>query len=80
MVNGYAAGPMLWWFEWVDQNERWGTYRALQAYLSGEDLRETEDSPHKVKISERKVTAVNCGLSLGYVLVSFWDISLMNDG
>ncbi len=39
MVSGQGAGPMLWWFEWVDQGARFAPYRAIAAYLAGEDLR-----------------------------------------
>ena len=39
MVSGFAAGPMLWWFEYIDQKDQWGTHKALQAFLADEDLR-----------------------------------------
>ncbi|MEK7412287.1 MAG: hypothetical protein AAB263_03090, partial [Planctomycetota bacterium] len=39
LVSGHAASPMLWWFEWIDQGERYGVYRALSRFIAGEDLR-----------------------------------------
>jgi len=39
VMTGHAGAPMLWWFEWIDQGERWGPYRALSAFLAHEDLR-----------------------------------------
>ena len=39
LVSGHAGAPMLWWWEWVDQGERWGPYRAIAAFVRGEDLR-----------------------------------------
>jgi hypothetical protein len=38
-MTGHAGAPMLWWFEWIDQGDRWGPYRSLSAFLAGEDLR-----------------------------------------
>ena len=39
LVCGHAAAPMLWWREWVDQQNRWTPYRAIRAFLAHEDLR-----------------------------------------
>lgn len=39
LVAGHAGAAMLWWWEWVDQGERWQPYRALRAFVAGEDLR-----------------------------------------
>ena len=39
LVSGYAGAPMLWWFEWIDQGNRWGVYLPLRRFLAGEDLR-----------------------------------------
>jgi hypothetical protein len=39
MVSGNGGAPMLWWFEWVDQGERWKSYGAIRRFLVGEDLR-----------------------------------------
>ena len=29
LVSGYAGAPMLWWFEWVDQQQEWGSWAAV---------------------------------------------------
>ena len=39
LVCGLSGSPMLWWFEWIDQQNRFGIYRGLQRFLVGEDLR-----------------------------------------
>lgn len=39
LMSGYGAAPMLWWFEWIDQGERFSIYDTLTRYLVGEDLR-----------------------------------------
>jgi hypothetical protein len=39
LVCGHAAAPMLWWREWVDQQNRWAPYQAIRAFLASEDLR-----------------------------------------
>ena len=39
MVSGNGTSPMLWWFEWVDQGDRWKSYSAIRHFLVGEDLR-----------------------------------------
>ena len=38
-MSGHAASPHLWWFEWVDQENLWLPFRAMQRFLVGEDLR-----------------------------------------
>jgi hypothetical protein len=38
-VSGHAGAPMLWWFEWIDQEDRFGVYGALAKFTRGEDLR-----------------------------------------
>jgi hypothetical protein len=39
MVSGNAGVPMLWWFEWIDQGERWQPFGAIQRFIVGEDFR-----------------------------------------
>ncbi len=39
LVSGHAGAPMLWWFEWVDQGERWQPFIAIRSFIGGEDLR-----------------------------------------
>lgn len=42
LVSGHAGSPMLWWFEWIDQEDRFGVYGAVNRFLAGEDLRGSE--------------------------------------
>jgi hypothetical protein len=42
MVSGNAGMPFMWWFEWIDQGERWRPFSAIAKYLAGEDLRGVE--------------------------------------
>jgi hypothetical protein len=39
LVSGHGGSPMLWWFEWIDQEDRFGVYGAVNRFLAGEDLR-----------------------------------------
>ncbi len=39
LVSGHGGAPMTWWWEWVDQGNRWQTYQAIQKFIAGEDLR-----------------------------------------
>lgn len=39
MVSGNAGMPFMWWFEWIDQGERWQPFGAIAHFLAGEDLR-----------------------------------------
>jgi hypothetical protein len=39
LVSGHAGAPMLWWFEWIDQEDRFGVYGAVNRFIAGEDLR-----------------------------------------
>lgn len=39
LVSGHAGSPMLWWFEWLDQGNHFTPYRAISAFIRGEDLR-----------------------------------------
>jgi hypothetical protein len=41
LVSGHAGSPMLWWFEWLDQGNRFDPYRAISAFIKDEDLRGT---------------------------------------
>ena len=80
LVSGYATSPMLWWFEWVDQSEEWGCYRAAMNFLAGEDLRSTEDSPSQsvfLQASSEQGSIwgqgwVRPGRLLGYLVDETW--------
>ena len=39
LMSGHASSPHLWWFEWVDQENLWLPYRAMNRFIQGEDLR-----------------------------------------
>ena len=39
LVSGHCGSPMLWWFEWIDQEDRFGVYGAVNRFAAGEDLR-----------------------------------------
>jgi len=45
LVSGAAGNPMLWWFEWIDQGERFGPYDAIRLFIAGEDLRAGAGQP-----------------------------------
>ncbi len=76
LMSGYGGGPMLWWFEWIDQGDRWGVYHGLRDFLVGEDLRGTE--ARTVMLSSSAGAAVwvgswsRPGRRLGYLLDSDW--------
>ena len=48
LITGYGSGPMLWWFQWVDQHDQWQPYGALARFLDGEDLRSSGRSPERL--------------------------------
>lgn len=77
LVSGHAAAPMLWWWEWVDQEERWSPYGALRRYLDGEDLRGpgARSVQFAADAAGRSLWCrawVRPGRALGYVLEPQW--------
>ncbi len=77
LVSGHAAAPMLWWWEWVDQGERWGPYGAIQRFIVGEDLRgaEARSIALVAEAPEARLwcrTWIRPGHALGYVLEANW--------
>ena len=62
LVSGYGTGPMLWWFEWVDQGDRFGPYRAIQRFLVNEDLRRQDP----------KAIAQACGMDVASEAGPIW--------
>ncbi|HYE04709.1 MAG TPA: hypothetical protein VEL07_04230 [Planctomycetota bacterium] len=77
MVSGYGGAPMLWWFEWVDQGERWAPYQAVRRFLAGEDLRGADALAVEPTLStpfgELWVRAWSRpGRMLGYILDRQW--------
>lgn len=80
LITGNAGAPMLWWFEWVDQHERYRPYGAVAGFLAGEDLRSRDGSPARsvtlpVSGCPRPVWAnawARPGRLLGYLLDQAW--------
>jgi hypothetical protein len=74
-VAGHAGSPMLWWFEWVDQNDLWAPYHALARFTKGEDLRGSTTTAHKLLSSADNTWAGAWGNSarlLGYIVNRQW--------
>jgi hypothetical protein len=80
LVTGHAGGPMLWWFEWIDQGGRFGPYRALANFVAGEDPRHPQGQSLTLFAEDRQAgsAAFWCrawsrpGRMLGYVLEESW--------
>ena len=75
LVAGHGGSPMLWWFEWVDQNSLWGPYHALAQFTRGEDLRGSDTNAHKLLSSQDKSWAGAWGNNqrlLGYAVNKSW--------
>lgn len=80
LVSGNGGTPMLWWFEWVDQGERWAPYTAVSRFVAGEDLRSTANE--SARPAELPATSeagalwcrawVRPGRLLGYCLDRGW--------
>ena len=74
-LAGHAGSPMLWWFEWVDQNNLWAPYNALARFTAGEDLRGADKSGHEFRTSRNDVRATawgNVERSIGYIVNKNW--------
>lgn len=50
LMSGHGTSPHLWWFEWVDQNDWWLPYRAINNFIQGEDLRSSKARSVKLDI------------------------------
>lgn len=76
LVSGHGGGPLLWWFEWVDQHNAWQPYHALSRFLEHEDLRGTSRSVRlNVQKTSQKVWSrawARKGRLLGYLLEYSW--------
>ena len=80
LVGGNAGAPMLWWWEWVDQNDHWQAYQAIKNFLQGEDIRNTTDAvsrTRRLKCESQGDVAVSWaqyrpGYLLGYVMNYQW--------
>lgn len=75
LVAGHGGSPMLWWFEWVDQNDLWGPYRALSHFVATEDLRHPKARAVLLRSSRARSWAAawaRPGHLLGYVCDESW--------
>ena len=76
LVNGYAGSPMLWWFEWIDQQDRWSAYTGIARFLRGEDLRGPRAAAQVLATSAGSGLWSACwsrpGRRLGYLLDRTW--------
>jgi hypothetical protein len=77
LVSGHAAAPMLWWWEWVDQGNRWEPYGALRRFTAGEDLRGRDARSHKLSATTARGPLwcrawIRPGRALGYVQEPAW--------
>jgi hypothetical protein len=76
-VCGYAGSPMLWWWEWVDQGEYFAPYRAISAFIQGEDLRGSNAASSALAATSPDGALwsrawVRPGRVLGYILDNQW--------
>ncbi len=77
LVSGHAAAPMLWWWEWVDQGNRWAPFGAVRRFAAGEDLRgpEARSLALSAECPSGKLwsrTWIRSGRAIGYVLAVDW--------
>lgn len=74
LVAGHAGSPMLWWFEWVDQGQRFAPYRALSQFIAGEDLRGAVARPARLDAGPGLWARawVRPGRLLAYILDAGW--------
>ncbi|HYE07771.1 MAG TPA: DUF5060 domain-containing protein [Planctomycetota bacterium] len=76
-VSGHAGSPMLWWYEWVDQGDRWLPYAAIGRFAAGEDPRGADT--RSIALTARSPAGAlwsrawfRPGRLLGYVLDRHW--------
>ena len=78
LVTGHAGTPLLWWFEWIDQGDRFGIYGAVGRFLAGEDLRGSGADSKVFEANATNGSELWCrawtrpGRILGYLLASEW--------
>jgi hypothetical protein len=77
LMAGHGGSPMLWWFEWVDQGERWNSFAAIAAFIKDEDLRGSD--AHAVALSATSSAGVlwarawaKPGHLIGYLADNAW--------
>ncbi len=78
LVAGHAGAPMLWWFEWIDQEDGFGVYGAINRFIAGEDLRGADAAT--IAPATRAGATLWCrawarrGRILGYVVDRAWSL------
>ena len=76
LVSGYGGAPMLWWFEWIDQGDRWTAYTGPARFLRGEDLRGARAASQVLPTSAGHGVWAACwsrpGRRLGYLMDRAW--------
>lgn len=74
LMSGHAGSPLIWWFEWVDQQDLWHPYRAIGNYMQSETSLAGCTSVKLQSSSKRLWTRamVRKGRMLGYVLDARW--------
>ena len=69
---------MLWWSEWVDQGDRWSTFKPVARYLAGEDLRGVQAHAYVLAAGSSATGTLwaaaweRPGRTLGYVVDTDW--------
>ena len=76
LVCGLAGAPMLWWYEWIDQDARFAPYGAIRRFIAGEDLRDPKGTSVALITSEVGLVWSRAwarpGRLLGYLLDLEW--------
>jgi hypothetical protein len=74
LVSGHGGAPMLWWWEWVDQGDRWQPYGAVRRFVAGEDLRGGRSAALLAQPDDKLWCRcwVKPGRLLGYLLDRRW--------
>ena len=76
-MSGNAGTPFMWWFEWIDQGERWQPFGAIGRFLAGEDLRGADARAAALSATGDRGpwwarSWVRSGRMLGYVVNHRW--------
>jgi hypothetical protein len=80
LVAGHAGAPMCWWFEVLDQSGWFEGYRAIRAFIAGEDLRGAQARGVNLQVEGAEAPQLwakawqRPGRLLGYVLDQQWGI------
>ena len=77
LVCGHAGSPMSWWWEWVDQGDRWQPYEAIRNFIQAEDMRAPQGRSVKLRATTESTDLwaqawSRPGRILGYVQSPEW--------